>query len=249
MSRASFIGVAVVMIVVAGCSGEVKPEIVAGLDVCAECNMVIDRPGQACGFVDASKFVTFDSPLCLLRNYETRHHKGQPLPDVLYFADHDDATLHPVDNVTFVLTEHVPTVMESGALCFASHEMAEAAIHHEDERITDWEGYRLARGTPDRVIQVRFDSTGQTPDLVESSKGELLLWMATSSGLDRDLVVSIKGYPEVGEITIPASGEPVVFRMKASRPGMGFPVIRAGTDTTLGMLRVNGSHTADEEAL
>jgi hypothetical protein len=237
------------MIVVAGCSGEVKPEIVAGLDVCAECNMVIDRPGQACGFVDASEFVTFDSPLCLLRNYEERHHSGQPLPDELYFADNGDASLHAVEDVTFVLSDHVPTVMESGALCFASYETAEAAIHHEDERITDWEGYRLAHGTPDRVIQVRFDAAGLVPDLVESDKGELLLWMASSDGLDRDLVVSIKGYPEVGEITIPADGEPVVFRMKVDRPGMGFPVMEAGNDTPLGMLRVNGSHTADEEAL
>jgi len=245
---ASCIAVAVALIVVLGCSGEVKPAIVAGLDVCAECNMVIDRPGQACGFVDAGEFVTFDSPLCLLRNYEARHHKGQSQPSKLYFADHDDATLHAVENVMFLLTEHVPTVMESGTLCFANREAAEALISHDDERVTDWDGYRLAHGTPDRVIQVRFESAGQVPDLVESFKGELLLWMATSSGFDRDLVVSIRGYPEVGEITIPANGEPVVFRMKADRPGMGFPVMEAGTDTPLGMLRVNGSHTADEEA-
>jgi hypothetical protein len=232
----------------AGCTGEVRPEIVAGLDVCAECNMVIDRPEQACGFVDAGEFVTFDSPLCLLRHYEARQHEGQPLPTELYFADHADASLHQANDVTFVLTDHVPTVMESGALCFASRESAEAAIEHDDERITDWEGYRLAHGTPDRVIEVRFDSAGQVPDPVESSRGELLLWMVTARGFDRDLVVSIKGYPEVGEITVPASGEAVIFRMKADRPGMGFPVMEAGSDTPLGMLRVNGSHTADEEA-
>jgi hypothetical protein len=242
---ASFILIAIALI---GCSGEVKPGIVVGLDVCAECNMVIDRPGQAAGFVDAGEFVTFDSPLCLLRHYEARHHNGHALPSELYFADHGDASLHPVEDVTFVLTDHVPTVMESGALSFARRETAEAAILHDDERITDWDGYRLAHGTPDRVIQVRFDAAGQAPELVESSKGELLLWMATSSGFERDLVISIKGYPEIGEITIPASGEPVVFRMKADRPGMGFPVMEAGTDTPLGMLRVNGSHTADEEA-
>ncbi len=245
MRGASFILIAIALI---GCSGEVKLEIVAGLDVCAECNMVIDRPGQAAGFIDGAEFVTFDSPLCLLRNYEARHHKGHSLPDELYFADHGDASLHPVENVTFVLTDRVPTVMESGALSFANRETAEAAMTQEDERLTDWDGYRLAHGTPDRVIQVRFEAGGLVPDLVESSKGELLLWMATSSGFDRDLIISIKGYPEIGEITVPAGGEPVVFRMKVDRPGMGFTVMEAGTDTPLGMLRVNGSHTADEEA-
>jgi hypothetical protein len=248
MKRAWTIAVALIAIAAWGCSGEVTPEIVAGLDVCAECNMVIDRPEQACGFIEAGEFVTFDSPLCLLRHSEARQSKGQPLPAELFFADNVDSSLHAKEDVTFVLTQHVPTVMESGALSFADREAAQAAIEHDDERITDWEGYRLAHGTPDRVIEVRFDASGQVPDLVESSRGELLLWMATASGFDRDIVVSIKGYPEVGEITVPASGEPVVFRMKADRPGMGFPVMEAGSDTPLGMLRVNGSHTADEEA-
>jgi len=240
--------IALLAVAVAACSGEVKPAVVAGLDVCNECNMVIDRPNQAAGFIDAGSFVTFDSPLCLLRAYEKKFRRGQPIPERLYVADYGDGTLHRAEDVVFVLTDHVPTVMESGTLCFANRETADAAIAHDDERITDWDGYRLAHGTPDRVIEVRFDSAGQVPDLVESSKGELLLWMVTSSGLDRDLVVSIKGYPEVGEITIPANGEPVVFRMKADRPGMGFPVMEAGSETPLGMLRVHGSHTADEEA-
>ncbi len=240
--------VALLVVALAACSAEVEPSVVAGLDVCNECNMVIDRPNQAAGYIDADGFVTFDSPLCLLRAYEKKFRRGEPIPKRLYLADHDDGTLHPAEDLAFVLTDHVPTVMESGALCFADREAAAAVIAHDDERITDWDGYRLAHGTPDRVIEVRFDPSGQVPDLVESSKGELLLWMATSDGLDRDLVVSIRGYPEVGEITIPASGEPVVFRMKADRPGIGFPVIDARSETPLGMLRVHGSHTADEEA-
>ena len=84
---------------------------------------------------------------------------------------------------------------------------------------------------------------------MEAAKGELLLWKATTSGLDRDLVISIRGYPEVGEIVVPASGDVAVFRMKVTRPGMGFPVMETGTDRPLGVLKVLGSHTADEEAL
>ncbi|NIM02098.1 MAG: hypothetical protein GTN89_02780 [Acidobacteria bacterium] len=236
------------LLLLAACSGDVQPQIVAGLDVCNECNMVIDRPDQAGGFIEQGTFVTFDSPLCLLRAYEKRLQDGKPLPEQLYLADHADATLHPVEAMTFLLTDHAATVMESGTLCFVDRAAAEAAIAHDDERISDWEGYRLAHGTPDRMIEVTFEPTGQIPELVEASKGELVVWMATSSGLDRDLVISIKGYPEVERITIPASGEPVVFRMKADRPGMGFPVVEADTDAPLGMLRVHGSHTADEEA-
>jgi hypothetical protein len=233
---------------VAGCSGDVKPEIVAGVDACRECSMIIDTPGQACGFIDAGEFVTFDSPACLLRNYESRRKNGRETPTEVYFADHSDGSLHPASAVTFVLTDRVSTVMESGALCFASREAAEAASHPEDDRITDWHGYRLARGVPDRVIAVRFETSGMVPEIVESARGELLLWKAIASGLDRDLVVSIKGYPEVGEITVPASGHEVLFRMKAARPGTGFPVVEAGTDESIGILRVLGAHTADEEA-
>ncbi|MCP3977927.1 MAG: hypothetical protein GY716_01170, partial [bacterium] len=186
---------------------------------------------------------------CLLRNHEARRKGGQRLPVELYFADHRDAALHPAQAVTFLLSEHMPTVMDSRVLCFADREAAEAMIRHEDERITDWEGYKLARGVPDRVIELQFGAAGMVPALVESTKGDLLLWKATSSGLDRDLAVTIKGYPEVGRITVPASGEEVVFRMQAVRPGMGFPVVEAGVDGPLGMLRVHGAHTAEEEAM
>jgi len=139
--------------------------------------------------------------------------------------------------------------MESGALCFASREAAEAARQHEDELLTDWQGFQIARGVPDRVIEVRFETGGMVPEVVESAKGELLLWKARADGLDGDLSVSIKGYPEVGTVTIPASGDEVVFRMRALRPGAGFPIVRTDTGEALGALKVLGAHTADEEAL
>jgi len=238
----------VIAVPLAGCSGEVTPVIVAGVDACRECNMIIDTPGQACGFIDGREFVTFDSPVCLLRNYESRRREGRGTPTEVYFADYGDGSLHPASAVTFVLTDRVSTVMESGALCFAGREAAEAVAHQNDEPMTDWQGYQLAHGVPDRVIAVRFETAGMVPEIVESTKGELLLWKAIASGLDRDLVVSIRGYPEVGEITVPASGNEVSFRMRAARPGTGFPVVEAGTDEPIGVLRVLGAHTTDEEA-
>ena len=41
-----------------------------GIDACRECNMVIDRVNEACGYVGEGEFVTFDSPMCLLRNLD-----------------------------------------------------------------------------------------------------------------------------------------------------------------------------------
>ena len=232
----------------AGCSSDVKPEIVAGVDACNECSMIIDTPRQACGFVDGDVFVTFDSPACLLRNHDTRRRLGHEAPTEVYFADFEDGTLHPASVVTFVFVANASTVMDSGVICLANREAAEAVAGSEGGRITDWPGYQLARGTPDRVIAVRFEVTGMVPETVDSSKGDLLLWNASADGHAHDLVVSIKGYPEVGEITIPASGDEVSFRMKAARPGNGFPVVEVGSEKTFGVLRVLGAHTADEEA-
>ena len=211
--------------------------------------MVIDQTGQACGYVDGGEFVTFDSPTCLLKSCEARGERGEELPAEIYFADYGDSSLHPAEETTFLLTDHVPTVMESGALCFASREAAEAARQHEDELLTDWQGFQIARGVPDRVIEVRFEAGGMVPEVVESAKGELLLWKARADGLEGDLSVSIKVYPEVGTVTVPASGDEVVFRMKALRPGAGFPIVRTDTGEALGALKVLGAHTPDEEAL
>jgi hypothetical protein len=248
VGRTAVVHLLVGTLLLSGCAGDVEPRVLIGVDACRECNMTIDTPGQACGFIEDGEFVTFDSPGCLLRHYEDRRKRGRSLPSDLHFADHADGTLHPVDTVTFLLTEHVPTVMESGVICFATRDAAEAAMRHEDEQLTDWQGYQLAHGVPDRVIEVQFEAGQMIPDIVEANKGELLLWMARSADGEQELRVAIRGYPEVGEIAIPSSGERVVFRMRTTRPGTGFPVVRAGTDDTLGMLRVVGAHTADEEA-
>jgi len=240
---------AVATVLLTACPGEVEPEISRGIDGCRECGMVIDQTEQACGYVADGEFVTFDSPTCLLKSYEARGRAGYALPGEIYFADYGDSSLHVAEEVTFLLTDHVPTVMESGALCFASREAAEAAREHEDELLTDWQGFRVARGVPDRVLEVRFDAEGMVPEVVESAKGELLLWKVRAGGLESDISVSIKGYPEVGTVIVPASGDEVVFRMKAMRPGAGFPVVRTDTGEALGALKVIGAHTPDEEAL
>ncbi len=248
LSHAATLILGLAAVALTGCSREVTPAVVAGVDSCAHCNMVIDQVNQAAGWIQDGEFVTFDSPGCLLARYETLRGSGEPLPEELFFADFENAFFHPAAAVTFLLGSHRPTVMGSGALAFGSRSAAEAAQEHHDEVITDWVGYRTARGTPDREVEVSFGPEGMTPGRVEVEKGELVAWTAGSAAEEGELVVAIKGYPELDPVGIVAGEPPVSFRLLASRPGAGFPVIDTGTDETLGVLVVRGAHTADEEA-
>ena len=44
--------------------------------------------------------------------------------------------------------------MNGRVVCFGSREAAEGTRQPPDERITDWVGYRTARGEPDKVLEV-----------------------------------------------------------------------------------------------
>lgn len=231
------------------CVGEVTPEIVAGVDACDHCGMVIDREKQACGYVTDGEFVTFDSPVCLLRSFEERRTRVEPEPAGIYFADYLDAGLHTADQMHFLLTEHLPTVMNSGVVCFASLEAANAHREHPDEILTDWVGFRTARGEPDLVWEVTFGPEGMAPEVIDAEKGDLLLLRARLSGLDRPLAIAVGGYPELGTVTLPPAGEEVEIRLLVRRPGAGFPIKDDDSGVPLGRLRVSGAHTEDEEAM
>ena len=230
------------------CSAEVTPAVVAGVDSCAHCNMVIDNVNQAAGWIGDREFVTFDSPGCLLAHHEQLRRSGEPVPEEVFFADYQSGFFHPAAMVTFLLTDHQPSVMGSGALAFGSEAAAEQVREHDDEVLTDWIGYRTARGTPDREVEVSFGPDGMVPNRVEVDKGELVEWTARSAAEEGELALAIKGYPELEPVRVAAGQDPVSFRLLASRPGSGFPVIESGSGEVLGVLVVRGPHTADEEA-
>ncbi|MFQ5653516.1 MAG: hypothetical protein ACE5GW_02150 [Planctomycetota bacterium] len=230
-----------------GCKREVRPEILAGIDECRECRMIIDRVNQGCGAVIDGAFVAFDSPACLLRHLGSLRARAGAMPTALFFADCRDAVLHPAEKTTFLLSRHRDTVMESGVLCFGSREAAEALREHEDETVTDWPGYRTARGEPDRVVELSIGAGGMSPEVVEVARGDLVLWRIRGPELERDLIVSLGGYPEMGSFTVPASGEEVECRLLALRPGSGFPFTSGDGGRALGRLRVTGAHTDDED--
>ena len=64
------LSLSMVALSLAGCSREITPAVVAGVDACAHCNMVIDDVNQAAGWIQDGEFVPFDSPGCLLARYE-----------------------------------------------------------------------------------------------------------------------------------------------------------------------------------
>ncbi|MCP4203530.1 MAG: hypothetical protein GY769_16550 [bacterium] len=230
-----------------GCRREAKPKIVFGVEGCTACAMVIDNDKQASGYYLEREFHPFCSAGCLLGSFEKRRQAGQPLPRRIYFADYAEGGLRPVAGMTFLLTDHLPTVMESGILAFAGIETARAHRQHVDEVLTDWLGVRRLRGEPDRTVAVEFNDQAMIPEVIELFKGELVEWKVSGSELESSLQIMVRGYEELGDVAVPAAGEARSVRFLATRPGDGFPVQRVSDGVVLGRIRVAGPHTADEE--
>ena len=240
------IGLIVVTVILGGCSGPIHPEVAAGLDACAECNMVIDTVNQACGHVTDGEFVPFDSPGCLLRSHDEMRRRGEALPTEVWLTDYDTSEFIPAGQATLLLTDAIPTVMSAGVVCFASEAAAEAHRSTETDEITDWAGYRRRRGHPDIVVEAVVGPGAMEPEMVEVAKGDLVLLKLTAGELDAPAALSVRGYPEIGEIAVAPGAGPTEVRFYATRPGAGFPVM--GADEPIGMIRVTGAHTDDEAA-
>ncbi len=184
------------------------------------------------------RFVPFDSPGCLLRAYQELPQDDRPSASAIYFADYRDGTFLAAPAVTFLLTDHVPTVMDGRVICFGTAEAAAGMHSHDDEIVTDWTGYRTRRGEPDQFLEVVVGPTGMQPDAVVAAKGDLMAWKVRGEQLADDLELTITGYPELAAVPLPASGQEVEFRLLATRPGAGFPIVDAASGRALGMLKV-----------
>jgi hypothetical protein len=233
-------------VLVTGCGGEPTPEIVAGVDGCASCGMVIDRVHEAAGWIEDGQFVPFCSPGCLLAEHDALRKSGQPQSQAVFFADYRDGTFSPAVETAFLLTDHIPTVMNARVICFNSVVTAGDMRQHADEIVTDWTGYRVLRGEPDTVIETVFGPGGMEPEVVTANKGDIVLWRASGEALEEDLNWVIKGYPDVEPPIVAAAGGPTELRFMTTRPGAGFPIEDPSGGEPLGMLKVSGAHTADE---
>lgn len=231
-----------------GCGGEPTPEVAAGIDGCSSCGMVIDRVNEAAGWIEGGEFIPFCSPGCLLAEHDALRKSGQSPPQAVYFADHRDGSFSLGSETAFLLTDHVPTVMNARVICFSSVVAADEMRQHADEVVTDWTGYRVLRGEPDTVVETVFGPDGMTPEIAIAKMGDIVLWRARGVDLEQDLHWTIKGYPEVEPPTVAASGNVAELRFLATRPGAGFPIEDPASGEAYGMLKVGGAHTADEAA-
>ncbi len=247
MTGRLFGGAATLILLLLGCAGDGEPRIVAGVDGCASCGMVIARQAEAAAFSVDRDLHTFCSPGCLLESYEQRRRSGEAMPERLFFYDDSGGGARSVEEVTFLVTEHLPTVMGWGILAFADAAAAREHVRHGDELLLDWRALRTLRGKVDRGVELVVTEAGLEPAVLELSKNELVECSLRGDGLAADAVLTLRGYEELGEVVVPASGEAVPMRLLASRPGEGFPVVRRADGKVLGRVRVHGAHTAEEE--
>jgi len=241
--------VLLLLVTVTACKLEQEPSITVGVDGCAECGMVIDQTREACAYEVDRVFSTFCSSGCLLKSFEGRRKEERRPPDRIFFADYETGELAPHESMTFLLTDHRPTTMGWGILGFTDSERAAAHRQRDDEILVGWVGLRTLRGEPDQRLSWVLGPEGFEPPVVQVEKGELVEWVLECRGLEEDQKLALRGYPEFGEIVIPAAGPPVVVRLLASRPGEGFILESVLDGEVLGQLRVEGPHTPEEEGM
>jgi hypothetical protein len=229
--------------------GEKIPEITANLDACVQCNMIIGKLNEACGYFAQDEFHPFDSPGCLLKEYENLKNNSIQPPPAIYFVDYTTRKFLTADSTFFLITDHIPTVMNAGVLCFASKETAGEYVKYPDEKITDWRGFQTLKGTPDRIINITVSSRGMEPDVVVLEKNELVEWVFFPKDLKGSYEFYLKGYDVIGRIKMAKSNGQIAVRMFANKPGAGFPFINAADEKPVGMVKVMGAHTADEESM
>jgi hypothetical protein len=229
--------------------GEKTPQIMTDLDACVHCNMIISKINEACGYFTEGEFHTFDSPGCLLKEFEGfRKNSSQP-PSGIYFVDYSTKKFITADSTFFLITDHIPTVMNAGVICFASKETAGEYVKSPDEKITNWRGYQTLKGTPDRIVKITVTPSGMDPDVVILEKNELVEWIFFAKDLKGGYEFYLKGYDEIGKIKLEISDGQITVRMFANRPGAGFPFINVANEKPVGMVKVMGAHTADEEMM
>lgn len=154
---------ALLMLLDLGSRPETEPEILFGADGCTACGMSIDSEKQASGYYLEREFHPFCSSGCLLADFENRRKTGQKLPQRIYVAGYSEGGLRPAAEMTFLLTDHLPTVMEWGILAFSDPGIARQHRQHDDELLTDWLGVRRLRGAPDRSVAVEFIADSMIP--------------------------------------------------------------------------------------
>ena len=231
------------------CKAEKKPQIHSGIDDCKHCKMVISQTNQACGFFLDNNFVTFCSPPCLLSEFEYQKKDKRINPNHVFFTDYESKKFVRSDSSYFLFTNSIPTVMNSGVICFRSMENAENLKSNQHDIVTDWKKYQIIVGTPDKIIRLKFSKNYLEPNVLVFNKNEII--HVEIENLDQHIKpnISIKGYEDIGNFTFLEDDSILTIKILADKPGSGFPIMMEGVDQPIGMIKVKGPHTLDEEAI
>jgi NosL len=246
--RSHWISISVLIIVIlfTGCAKTPDLQIHAGLDACHSCNMSIDKVNHAAGMIVADEFLTYDSPMCLLRHIESLPPSFVIRDTDIYLGNYNTSELVRADSVVMVLTTHVPTPMNGRVVCFSAETDAQSFSEYPDEIVTDWTGFQTLRGKPDVIVEASLTDRGFEPDVIEVNKGELLLLRVRPEGNVGDPTFSVRGYDEFDPVNLDTEAEYTDMRLLLTKPGAGFPIVDE-SGKSYGMIRVLGAHT-DEEA-
>jgi hypothetical protein len=211
--------------------------------------MVITQLDQACGFVQDETFHPFDSPVCLIKTLDSNKKAGKGLPVSVYFSDYLTSRLLAADSVSFLMTRGIATVMNSGVLCFADKDSARSYQKSLQDRVVGWTEYQALQRNPDKVLDITLSPTGLQPETTVLNKNEIVEWRFRGENLTSDVILRLQGYEELGDIPVAASGDVYTLRMFADKPGVGFAFLSGDRQTPVGMVKVMGGHTIEEEEM
>jgi len=231
------------------CKSEQIPEIHSGIDDCKHCKMVISQTNQACGFFQDKNFVTFCSPACLLSEFEYLKKEKKINVNHIFFTDYESKIFVRSDSTYFLFTNSIPTVMNSGVLCFRSIENAKSLKNHPKDTVTDWREYRIMEGTPDKIIRLKLSNNSLEPGVLVFNKNEIIHIEIENVDHQVNPNISIKGYENIGNFTFPEGESILTIKMLTDKPGSGFPIMMEGIEQPIGMLKITGAHTMDEEVM
>ena len=139
--------------------------------------------------------------------------------------------------------------MNSGVLCFKYSNQAEVLKSQSDELITNWKKYQVLTGTPDKIIKIKLSNNLMDPGILVFNKNEIIQLEFEIIGQFNAVQISIKGYEDVGKLIFPKGESTMTIKMIADKPGAGFPILMDGNDQPIGMIKVLGAHTMDEEVM
>lgn len=148
---ASTMTAAAFLLVLGGCGDAGPRPLVAGVDACADCLMVIDASGYGAEVVTRTgKILTFDSVECMANHLLHANEAGEPRS--LWVTDFSNPErLVPAETAFYLVSPTLGSPMGLGVTAFARVEDRDGAVHAFGGEPVGWESVQalVARAWPD----------------------------------------------------------------------------------------------------